>query len=180
VTRPRGRWLRKFLHALARSGNVTDAALRARVSRKVVYERRHRHPSFARLWDEALDIACDFLELEARRRAFEGVDEPVVYKGKLCGQWVDADGQPVAEGTPGARLIPLTVKRYSDQVLLRLLEAHRPEKYGRSVKHDHQHRHDHEHRHGGTVRLSYDELRKLPLDELVRIHRETLGPPGTN
>jgi serine/threonine protein kinase len=40
----------------------------------------------------------------------------------------------VAEGTPGARLVPLTVKEYSDTLLLALLKAHRPEKYRDNVR----------------------------------------------
>jgi hypothetical protein len=178
LARRKGRWLRPFLDALADSGNVTYACARARVSRVAVYKRRRRHPAFATLWDDALEVAADLLELEARRRAKDGVPVPVLYQGKVCGQWLDERGRPVPEGTPGATLVPLVMRKYSDRLLAQMLAAKRPQEYGRQVRHRHEH--NHEHRHDGTVRLSYDELRKLPLDELVRIHRETLGPPGAN
>ena len=55
-----------------------------------------------------MDEAIDIMEEEARRRAFEGVDEPV-------GFW-----QGKSE---------TTVKRYSDTLAIFLMKAHRPEKF---------------------------------------------------
>jgi hypothetical protein len=68
-----------------------------------------RDPDFAARWADALEEACDALEAEARRRAVEGVEEPVVSAGKLV----------------------CTVRRYSDTLLLALLRAHRPERFAR-------------------------------------------------
>ena len=101
----------RFLTSLAETGNVTAAVATAGTSRTRVYELRKADPGFAARWEEAEEIAVDALEAEARRRAIEGVQEPLVSAGKLVR---DDDGQPIA------------VRRYSDNVLLALLKAHRP------------------------------------------------------
>jgi hypothetical protein len=109
----------RFTAALADTGNVTAAVARAGASRTRVYELRKADPSFAAAWDEAEEIAADGLEAEARRRAVAGVLEPVVSAGKVVR---DDDGQPIA------------VRRYSDNLLLALLRAHRPARRERSVR----------------------------------------------
>lgn len=98
----------KFLQKLRTSGNVSASARVARVSRNMVYQRRKDDPGFAEAWDEAIDEAIDALEAEARRRAVQGEERKVYYQGKECG----------------------AIRSYSDQLLILLLKAHRPEKYG--------------------------------------------------
>jgi hypothetical protein len=107
-----------FLKALSDSGSVTAAVAMAGTSRSRVYELRKADPAFAADWDEAEEIATDRLEDEARRRAVEGVPEPLVSGGKIVR---DGDGQPIA------------IRRYSDALLLALLRAHRPRRE-RSVR----------------------------------------------
>jgi hypothetical protein len=107
-----------FLQALANTGSVTAAIAVAGSSRTRVYELRKTDPEFACAWQEAEDIAADGLEAEARRRAVEGVTEPLVSAGKLVR---DDDGQPIA------------VRRYSDHLLLALLKARRPPRRERLV-----------------------------------------------
>jgi len=109
----------RFLQALANTGSVTAAIAVAGTSRTRVYELRRSDPEFAASWDEAEEIATDRLEDEARRRAVEGVPEPLVSAGKVVR---DDDGQPIA------------VRRYSDNLLLALLKAHRPPRRERSVR----------------------------------------------
>src|SRR5262245_19941587 len=99
-----------FLRALAVSGSVTAAAAMAGTSRTRVYELRKVDPAFAALWDEAEETATDALEAEARRRAIDGVELPVISMGKIL---KDADGNVV------------TIRRYSDQLLTLLLKGHR-------------------------------------------------------
>jgi hypothetical protein len=109
----------RFLKSLAETGNVTAAVAAAGTSRTRVYELRKVDPAFAARWEEAEDMAADALEAEARRRAVEGIQEPLVSAGKLVR---DDDGQPIA------------VQRYSDHLLLALLKAHRPPRRERPVR----------------------------------------------
>ena len=57
--------------------------------------------------DHAREEAADTLEAEARRRAIEGVEEPVFHKGQRVG----------------------TVRKYSDLLLIFLLKGVRPQKF---------------------------------------------------
>jgi len=97
-------WQKAFLTTLELTGSVTRAAEAGHVSRVTVYEHRRNNESFAKLWDEAIDHAADTLEDEAKRRAFEGVEEPVFHRGQICG----------------------TVRKYSDVLLIFLLKGIRP------------------------------------------------------
>lgn len=122
-------WQPAFLAALRENGVVRDACEAAEVPRSTAYAARNADPDFAALWDEAVQDAADLLEREAVRRARVGVRKPVIYQGQLCGTWVDAAGNVVPEGTPGSRMIPLSVTEYSDALLIFLLKGARPDKY---------------------------------------------------
>jgi hypothetical protein len=108
----------QFLKALAETGSVATSAALAGTSRTRVYELRKADQKFASAWEDAEEIAADGLEEEARRRAVEGVEEPLVSGGKLVR---DDSGQPI------------TIRRYSDNLLLALIKAHRPPRRERSV-----------------------------------------------
>ncbi|MBF0184357.1 MAG: hypothetical protein HQM06_08205 [Magnetococcales bacterium] len=95
---------RAFLEALTETGCLGHACRAVGVSRQAVHEWRHNDPAFAEAVEEALEHAADTLELAARKRAVEGVQEPVYQGGELVGHTV----------------------RYSDNLLLALLRAHRP------------------------------------------------------
>ncbi len=101
----------KFLAVLQETGNISLAADIVGLSRTRVYKEREKSKEFAKLWDEALEIATDYLEYGARRRSLDGVMKPVFYKGEVCGY------------TP----------EYSDKLMDTLLSAHRPGKYRPSV-----------------------------------------------
>jgi hypothetical protein len=103
-------WGKAFLSALEITGSVTAAAKAADISRVTVYQHRKDYPDFAREWDEALDMAADTLEDEARRRATEGTEEPVFHQGKKVG----------------------TVRKRSDVLLMFLLKGIRPQKWRES------------------------------------------------
>ena len=109
----------QFLQALADSGSVTAAVAVAGTSRTRVYELRKTDAVFAAAWDEAEEIATDRLQDEARRRAMEGVEEPLVSAGKLVR---GDDGQPIM------------IRRYSDNLLSALLRARRLPRRERSVR----------------------------------------------
>src|SRR5215470_12552834 len=99
---------RHFIKALSETGSVSTAAALAGSSRTRVYELRKVNPAFAAAWEEAEEVAADRLENEARRRAVEGVPEPLVSAGKLVR---DDDGKPIM------------VRRYSDNLLQALMRA---------------------------------------------------------
>lgn len=100
-----------FLAHLRQTANVTEAAQMINMARRSLYDARERDPEFAKQWDDAVEEATDALEREARRRAVEGWDEPVFYKGQLQGY----------------------IRRYSDRMLELLLRAHRPDKFSERV-----------------------------------------------
>ena len=103
-----------FFEYLAAYGNVTLAAQQAGHSRSSLYHRRAEDASFAAAWDAACAVGTEALEDEARRRAYEGWEEPVWHKGEVCG----------------------TVRKFSDTLLLNLLKAHKPEQYQERKKVD--------------------------------------------
>lgn len=97
----------KFLSALAKTGNVSRSAQLARIGRSSVYALRSEDQDFAKQWDEAIEVAGDLLEEEARRRAVTGWLKPVFQGGVQVG----------------------TVREYSDALLILLLKAAKPAKY---------------------------------------------------
>jgi hypothetical protein len=141
-------WITPFLAALTDSGNASAAARAAGVSSTTAYALRRDDADFAAAWDQALEDATDTLEAEARRRAVQGVQEPVVYQGQLTPRWAhDESGQIVQEpyatgetdkaGNPVMGMRPvqaldangrplwLTVTKYSDPLLALLLKGRR-------------------------------------------------------
>lgn len=113
-------WQPAFIEALRHSGNVSAAAELAGIDRTTAYKARDKSldtqaQTFAQEWNAALDVATDALELEARRRALTGVDEPVYYQGDVVGH----------------------IKKYSDTLLIFMLKAHRPEKFRENVAVEH-------------------------------------------
>jgi hypothetical protein len=117
MTRSQVPFLKKqFLAAFRKCGNITAAAEKAGLAdRRQHYRWLKSDARYAAAFAEAEEEAVDALELEARRRAQIGWDEPVYHGGKPVG----------------------SIRRYSDSLLMFLLKAARPEKY--RERHDHQH-----------------------------------------
>jgi hypothetical protein len=93
----------RFLNEFAACGTVTRSCRAAKVGRRTVYDWLARDEQFQALYQEALEDAIDALEAEARRRAVEGVLEPVFQGGVQVG----------------------TIRRYSDSLLTMLLKGRR-------------------------------------------------------
>jgi hypothetical protein len=106
----------RFLEALAAGATVSSAVDAAPYARASVYKWRAADVEFAAAWDEAIETGTDRLEDEALRRAKDGYEEPRFYAGQLCGH----------------------VRRYSDTLLIFLLKARRPGKYGDKMTTTHQ------------------------------------------
>ena len=105
MTPKKREWKPKFIERLRECGNVSEAARHAGVSRKTVYKERNSSEPFRDDWDDAMEEGVDALELEARRRASEGWEEPVFYEGRQVA----------------------TVRKYSDTLLIFLLKGRRPD-----------------------------------------------------
>src|SRR5262249_15838002 len=121
---------------------------------------RDRDPAFAAAMARALDRAIDLLEGEVFRRAHAGTEEPVFQGGKKVGQ----------------------VRRYSDQLALALLRAHRP-KYRETKKLEHSRPGGAPSRHADAnppdlSRLTVDELRQLRALRRRLDERAAAGQPG--
>jgi len=99
--------LSEFIELLSKFGNVTVVCEKLGRTREPFYNRREKDPEFAKAWDEAKEYAIDLLEEEARRRAYDGWDEPIYTRGMKVG----------------------SIRKYSDKLLMFLLNGNRPEKY---------------------------------------------------
>ena len=104
--RPRA-WIPAFLTALEQGDTISKACREAGISVPAAYTAKGTDPDFAAQWDSAYEAGSDLLEEEAWRRAREGTEEPVFYQGLIVGH----------------------VRKFSDQLLIELLRARRPDKY---------------------------------------------------
>jgi hypothetical protein len=98
---------RAALAAFAICGNKTQSAKLAGVTYDRFKQWVKEDPKFAAAVEQASEEAADRLEEEARRRAEAGYDEPVFFRGEQCG----------------------VIRRYSDNLLIFLLKACRPQKF---------------------------------------------------
>lgn len=105
TARARARAMETFIKRLAETCNVAEASRVAGIARSTAHDWRAADADFCKLWDEAIEMARDALEAEARRRAVDGWQEPVFQQGKQVG----------------------TIQRYSDRMLEILLKGHRPQ-----------------------------------------------------
>lgn len=76
---------RLYLRYLSQTAHVTRSAKAAKVHRMTVLRWRERSPLFVEQEQRCLKAGTILLEEEIRRRAFEGVLEPVFYKGEHVG-----------------------------------------------------------------------------------------------
>ena len=102
---------------------------------------------------EAHAVACDTIEAEMRRRAIDGVDKPVFYKGQQCG----------------------TVKEYSDMLLAMLANGAMPEKYKQKTKIEAEVTTSRE-----VVRAGLRKLTDQELAEYERLVAKAMGQPQEN
>jgi hypothetical protein len=103
------------LAAYSECGCIAQAALAARIDRTTHYVWMSVDKTYPSRFSEAQQTAADMFESEAMRRAMEGTLAPVLHRGKP----IYVNGQMLLQ------------PRYSDGILMRLLEVIRPERYGR-------------------------------------------------
>ena len=134
---PKRDWRPAFIEVLRETGNVTLAAQHVGQSRNQVHDVRQRSKRFAAQWDDALEEATDLLEAEALRRAVIGVEKPRYYKGKVV----------------------VSTKKYSDPLLMFLLEAYDPQMFGDGGKVE----------HPGAIDIGVDKDREWLMERLEKM-----------
>ncbi|MFA5383984.1 MAG: hypothetical protein WC364_04870 [Eubacteriales bacterium] len=138
-----------FLAAYSELGNITRAALASNVARTKHYTWL-KDPAYAQAFAEAEEIAIETLEVEARRRAIEGLKRKKFNK----------NGLPVMDPETKEQYFE---HEYSDTLLIFLLKAARPEKYKDRISQE----------IGGPgggpveVHHKYDKLSDEELDRLI-------------
>lgn len=102
-----------FLRAYARHGIISDGTSAAGITYRTHYRWRKEDEVFHEDCKVAETMANDLMEREARRRAIEGFDRPVIYQGEITGTYTD----------------------YSDALMTTLMKGNRPEKYKERTQH---------------------------------------------
>ncbi len=97
----------RFLKEYKLCATITHSAEIALISRRTHYKWIEKDSAYAAAFEEAKIAATDALVAEARRRAVQGVEEPIFYNGKLV----------------------QTIRKYSDTLLIFLLKGALPEVY---------------------------------------------------
>jgi len=105
-----------FLAAYRQHGNISLSCEAAKVARARHSEWLHDE-EYRKAFGEAAETAADRMVEEARRRAVEGITEPVLYQGSLC-------FEPTTAGKRGKQIV---LRRYSDNLLMFLIKQARPE-----------------------------------------------------
>lgn len=105
-------WEDAFLVQLASHGLLNRAAAAVGTTAGQVKKRMEESIEFETAVEEALEAATDALEFEARRRALEGVEKGVYYKGELV----------------------TTETQYSDSLMIKFLEAKRRNQFGNKTE----------------------------------------------
>lgn len=120
-----------FLCAYVEVGTIDGAARAAKVSQRSHYNWL-TNPKYAESFAWSEDRAIQIMETEAKRRAVHGVEEPVIYQGRLQYEPLrDKYGREVkdANGNVVYTNKPLTVRKPSDVLLMFLLKSKRPQIY---------------------------------------------------
>lgn len=120
ITNPRKR---AFLHAFGIIGRVSFAAKEAGIRRELHYDWLKADPDYVKAFKLAERMAGEALRDEAMRRAHKGVKEPVLYQGQ------QVKVEVVDRETGEVKLEPLYRVKYSDTLLMFLLEGLVPETF---------------------------------------------------
>ncbi len=122
---------RSFLDALARRGTVKFACEEVGITRWEATRERAADPEFNRLWSEAIEEIADTLEAEAMRRAVQGYElRTTVRRREKKEMKKDEDGGKGASSGETEGEMEQIAHKYSEGLLVLLLRANRPEKFG--------------------------------------------------
>jgi hypothetical protein len=121
---------RAFLAAIANGANIVRAARIAKIDRTTHFDWMKGDPVYAEAFELAWERCIDHLEAEAIRRAYEGVEEPVFNGGHRAIDVVTDENGKVKKDSKGKPLTtPAVVRKYSDTLLIFLLNGNRARKY---------------------------------------------------
>ena len=120
-----------FLEALARRGTVKAACEEVGITRYEAKKERATDPEFDRLWSEAIEEVADLLEAEAMRRAVGGYETKTVVRRREKKEMRkdEAGGSGSVSGEVEGEVEQICQK-YSEGLLILLLKANRPDKFG--------------------------------------------------
>ena len=121
-----------FLNAFGLIGTVSAAARATGVARQTHYDWM-KIKEYAEAFARKTIEAAERLEEEARRRAVAGVDRPLTYQGQIT-MVRDQNGKPILDPNTGKQQ-PVTVKDYSDTLLIFLMKGAMPQKYRDKIEH---------------------------------------------
>lgn len=110
-TNPNGKKM-AFLAAYASIGTIRGASEASGVAASSHYDWLRKDPKYVEDFEQAQLDSCKALEAEARRRALEGVSEPVYQMGQCVGH----------------------KQKYSDTLLIFLMKANNPSKFGDRIE----------------------------------------------
>ena len=116
-----------FLEALARRGTVKAACEEVGITRYEAKKERAADPAFDRLWSEAIEEVADLLEAEAMRRAVGGYETRTVVRRREKKE-TRKDEEGGSGETEGE--MEQVSQKFSEGLLILLLKANRPEKFG--------------------------------------------------
>lgn len=138
-----------FLAQLELLGAFHTACRVAGVSSRTVKLHMAEDEDFSAQVTDRLQISKERLKIEARRRAMEGYEEPLTHQGKISQEPIrDEAGELVWEKVYDPfteeqvcvpKTQPVTIRKFSDRLMTKLLEMEYPS--SSRVQHDHQHAH---------------------------------------
>src|SRR5579871_69571 len=108
-----------FLTAVAIHGTITKAALEAGIHRSTHYLWLEKDEVYAQAFKDAEGMFADYVREEVRRRAIDGIDEPLTYMGRIS-YHRNLDGNDDLDR-------PVVIRRVSDRLLELLAKAKCPE-----------------------------------------------------
>lgn len=120
-------WKGPFLRALSMSPNVSGAARQAGISRQYAYRIRKDDPVFLEAWEEAVNIAVDRYYQILVQRSTVGETRTTTKTRVLLKEGAEAERETVT----------IETTYVSDNGLIALLKAHRPEQFRERFEHRH-------------------------------------------
>lgn len=102
-----------FVETFREKGIIRAACEAAGIRRGLHSSWKRSDPTFAEDCEEALEDAVDRIEKEMIRRGIDGFERPIIYQGKITGQYKD----------------------YSDALLITLAKGMRPQRYKDRTEH---------------------------------------------